>query len=190
MDELHTTLTRSSFKRSNHYFKYCRGCLVLRVPRCGLLECRGAGEDFFRSVSTKPSSPKKSGHANRGAVVVQQAALPAPAAVHEKSASASDRIVHWPRTLLHLRQPSSWSTVPRLTSSSTATASTSGTGRRRRELVGLPDVETFCQLPWDPKTARVFCTLFREPGRGSRPGQLPDLRLPRQPAPDPRGVRG
>src|SRR5690606_2108175 len=29
------------------------------------------------------------------------------------------------------------------------------------ELVGLPDVDTFQILPWDPKTARVFCTLFR-----------------------------
>ena len=36
-----------------------------------------------------------------------------------------------------------------------------GYGPEAWELVGLPDVETFCQLPWDPKTARVFCTLFR-----------------------------
>jgi glutamine synthetase len=36
-----------------------------------------------------------------------------------------------------------------------------GYGPEARELVGLPDVETFCQLPWDTKTARVFCTLFR-----------------------------
>ena len=26
---------------------------------------------------------------------------------------------------------------------------------------GYPDVETFCVLPWNRKTARVFCTLFR-----------------------------
>jgi glutamine synthetase len=36
-----------------------------------------------------------------------------------------------------------------------------GYGPEARELVGLPDVETFCVLPWDRKTARVFCTLFR-----------------------------
>jgi glutamine synthetase len=36
-----------------------------------------------------------------------------------------------------------------------------GYGAEARELVGLPDVETFCVLPWDRKTARVFCTLFR-----------------------------
>ncbi len=33
-----------------------------------------------------------------------------------------------------------------------------GYGPEAWELVGLPDVETFCQLPWDPKTARVpYC---------------------------------
>jgi glutamine synthetase len=36
-----------------------------------------------------------------------------------------------------------------------------GYGPEASELVGLPDVETFCVLPWDPKVARVFCTLFR-----------------------------
>ena len=36
-----------------------------------------------------------------------------------------------------------------------------GYGPEARELVGLPDVDTFCVLPWDRKTARVFCTLFR-----------------------------
>ncbi|HET9248810.1 MAG TPA: glutamine synthetase, partial [Actinomycetota bacterium] len=36
-----------------------------------------------------------------------------------------------------------------------------GYGPEARELVGIPDVDTFCVLPWDPKTARVFCTLFR-----------------------------
>jgi len=29
------------------------------------------------------------------------------------------------------------------------------------ELVGIAEPETFMALPWDPKTARVFCTLFR-----------------------------
>ncbi|GAA5125905.1 glutamine synthetase family protein [Haloechinothrix salitolerans] len=36
-----------------------------------------------------------------------------------------------------------------------------GYGAEARELVGIPDVDTFCVLPWDPHTARVFCTLFR-----------------------------
>ncbi len=36
-----------------------------------------------------------------------------------------------------------------------------GYGPEAAELVGLPDVETFQPLPWDPKVARVFCTLFR-----------------------------
>ncbi|MGH3499348.1 MAG: glutamine synthetase family protein [Nocardioidaceae bacterium] len=36
-----------------------------------------------------------------------------------------------------------------------------GYGAEARELVGIPDVETFCVLPWDARTARVFCTLFR-----------------------------
>lgn len=41
-----------------------------------------------------------------------------------------------------------------------------GYGAEAGELVGLPDVDTFCPLPWDPKVARVFCTLFR--GREER----------------------
>ncbi len=36
-----------------------------------------------------------------------------------------------------------------------------GYGPEARELVGLAEPETFMPLPWDPKTARVFCTLFR-----------------------------
>jgi len=36
-----------------------------------------------------------------------------------------------------------------------------GYGPEARELVGIPEPETFQILPWDPKTARVFCTLFR-----------------------------
>jgi glutamine synthetase len=36
-----------------------------------------------------------------------------------------------------------------------------GYGPEARELIGLPDVDTFCPLPWDPRVARVFCTLFR-----------------------------
>ncbi|MCX9192288.1 glutamine synthetase [Carbonactinospora thermoautotrophica] len=45
-----------------------------------------------------------------------------------------------------------------------------GYGAEARELVGLPDVETFCVLPWDPKTARVFCTLFRGREEDKDPG--------------------
>ena len=36
-----------------------------------------------------------------------------------------------------------------------------GYGPEAAELVGLPEVDTFSALPWDPKVARVFCTLFR-----------------------------
>ncbi len=36
-----------------------------------------------------------------------------------------------------------------------------GYGPEARELVGIPEPETFNVLPWDSKTARVFCTLFR-----------------------------
>ena len=45
-----------------------------------------------------------------------------------------------------------------------------GYGPEAWELVGLPDVETFCPLPWDPKTARVFCTLFRNREEENDPG--------------------
>jgi glutamine synthetase len=36
-----------------------------------------------------------------------------------------------------------------------------GYGPEAHELVGIPEVETFQVLPWDPRLARVFCTLFR-----------------------------
>ncbi len=36
-----------------------------------------------------------------------------------------------------------------------------GYGPEARELIGMPEPETFCVLPWDRKVARVFCTLFR-----------------------------
>ena len=45
-----------------------------------------------------------------------------------------------------------------------------GYGAEAGELVGLPDVETFCPLPWDPKVARVFCTLFRGKEEREDPG--------------------
>ena len=36
-----------------------------------------------------------------------------------------------------------------------------GYGANASELVAIPEPETFCQLPWNPRVARVFCTLFR-----------------------------
>ena len=45
-----------------------------------------------------------------------------------------------------------------------------GYGPEAAELVGVPEPETFMQLPWDKRVARMFCTLFRnrEEKRGSR----------------------
>jgi glutamine synthetase len=45
-----------------------------------------------------------------------------------------------------------------------------GYGAEARELVGIPEPDTFCTLPWDPKTARVFCTLFRGGEEDTDPG--------------------
>src|ERR1700749_3145388 len=45
-----------------------------------------------------------------------------------------------------------------------------GYGPEARELLGIPDVDTFCVLPWDPQTARVFCTLFRGREEEAGPG--------------------
>jgi glutamine synthetase len=45
-----------------------------------------------------------------------------------------------------------------------------GYGPEARELIGIPDVDTFCVLPWDPQTARVFCTLFRGREEDVEPG--------------------
>ncbi len=42
-----------------------------------------------------------------------------------------------------------------------------GYGPEAAELVAIPDPETFCQLPWDKRVARVFCVLFPQP-RGTR----------------------
>ena len=36
-----------------------------------------------------------------------------------------------------------------------------GYGPEAWELVGIPEPETFLQLPWDKRVGRVFCTLFR-----------------------------
>lgn len=46
-----------------------------------------------------------------------------------------------------------------------------GYGPEASELVGIPDPETFCQLPWDKRLARVFCTCFRNREEVENPGQ-------------------
>lgn len=45
-----------------------------------------------------------------------------------------------------------------------------GYGPEASELVGIADPETFVQLPWEPKVARVFCTLFRNREEEQDPG--------------------
>jgi glutamine synthetase len=45
-----------------------------------------------------------------------------------------------------------------------------GYGPEAMELVGIPDPETFCQLPWDKRVARVFCVCFRNREERTNPG--------------------
>ena len=45
-----------------------------------------------------------------------------------------------------------------------------GYGPESSELVGIPDPETFVQLPWDKRIGRVFCTLFRNREEQENPG--------------------
>ena len=45
-----------------------------------------------------------------------------------------------------------------------------GYGPEASELVGIPDPETFVQLPWDKRVGRVFCTLFRNREEEEDPG--------------------
>ena len=45
-----------------------------------------------------------------------------------------------------------------------------GYGPESAELVGIPDPETFCQLPWDKRIARVYCTCFRNREEKVNPG--------------------
>lgn len=45
-----------------------------------------------------------------------------------------------------------------------------GYGPEAAELVGIPDPETFVQLPWDKKIARVFCVCFRNREEKVNPG--------------------
>ena len=46
-----------------------------------------------------------------------------------------------------------------------------GYGPEAKELVGIPDPDTFCQLPWDKRVARVFCTCFRNREEVEDPGE-------------------
>ncbi|MEM7398893.1 MAG: glutamine synthetase family protein [Pseudomonadota bacterium] len=45
-----------------------------------------------------------------------------------------------------------------------------GYGPEAAELVGIPDPETFMQLPWDKRVARMYCTLFRNREEREDPG--------------------
>ncbi len=45
-----------------------------------------------------------------------------------------------------------------------------GYGPESSELVGIPDPETFVQLAWDKRVARVFCTCFRNREEAENPG--------------------
>ena len=45
-----------------------------------------------------------------------------------------------------------------------------GYGPEASELVGIPDPETFVQLPWDKRVGRVFCTCFRNREERVNPG--------------------
>src|SRR6201982_1349333 len=45
-----------------------------------------------------------------------------------------------------------------------------GYGPKASELVGIPDPETFVQLPWDKRVGRVFCTCFRNREERENPG--------------------
>ncbi len=45
-----------------------------------------------------------------------------------------------------------------------------GYGPEAAELVGIPDPETFVQLPWDKRIGRVFCTCFRNREEKVNPG--------------------
>ena len=45
-----------------------------------------------------------------------------------------------------------------------------GYGPEASELVGIPDPDTFCQLPWDKRIARVYCVCFRNREEKTNPG--------------------
>ena len=60
-----------------------------------------------------------------------------------------------------------------------------GYGPHDKELVGIPEPETFCQLPWGQARRPPLVHPVPQPGRARRAGRLADRRLPRQPAPHP-----
>lgn len=45
-----------------------------------------------------------------------------------------------------------------------------GYGPEASELIGIPDPDTFCQLPWEKRVARVFCICFRNREEDENPG--------------------
>jgi len=45
-----------------------------------------------------------------------------------------------------------------------------GYGPEAHELVGIPDPETFAQIPWDKRVGRVYCTCFRNREERDNPG--------------------
>jgi glutamine synthetase len=45
-----------------------------------------------------------------------------------------------------------------------------GYGPEAAELIGIPEPETFMQLPWDKRVARMWCTLFRNREERVEPG--------------------
>ena len=47
-----------------------------------------------------------------------------------------------------------------------------GYGPEASELVGIPDPETFVQLPWEKRIGRVFCTCFRNREEPDNPGSF------------------
>ena len=63
-----------------------------------------------------------------------------------------------------------------------------GYGPEAAELVGIPEPETFMQLPWDKRVARLWCTLFRNREERTEPGGVPHRRFTRQSAPPARAV--
>ena len=46
-----------------------------------------------------------------------------------------------------------------------------GYGPEAMELVGIPEPDTFMQLPWDSRVARVWCTCFRNREERDEPGR-------------------
>jgi len=64
----------------------------------------------------------------------------------------------------------SWSTVPTANLFVDRHKNYIGYGPEASELVGIPDPETFVQLPWDKRVARVFCTCFRNREEKVNPG--------------------